>query len=383
MWKCRDACISLEIRLNILKPTAMIQNIFERISIPKPCHEDWSQMTPDEKGAFCQVCNKSVHDFSRKSAEEVEQILLQEEPGKVCGRFSSKQLSIPENLEIPFHLIPRNLAPARAFALAVFLVFGTALFGLTAMSGQHVAGKVCIRRPAPDTSARITESRLTMGGIKRREEPPVVEHMVKGDTMYSPPDTAKVPMVLMTTPSVPPPPDTMAVKEVIEEGIREEAFESFSLGSPVVQTPLVISVPEIPDTMPVITECSPVAVLPQSDTVQKHPLVQPDTAAVKEQGMTAALEDPSLQAPPVGILCFPNPSTGPLTLHYTVTSRTNVSALVSDLQGKTVRSLFEVKGHYTGNYSVGVDLSDLPNGTYLIRVLIGENQLTTRVVLAH
>ena len=127
----------------------MQPNVFDRISIPKPCHEDWNKMTPDQQGAFCKVCNKSVHDFSMKTAEEVEKILLKEEEGKVCGRFSNTQIQVPKDLEIPLHLLPRNISPFRAFALAVFLVFGTALFGITDVFGQGIKGKVCIRTIEP------------------------------------------------------------------------------------------------------------------------------------------------------------------------------------------------------------------------------------------
>jgi hypothetical protein len=168
----------------------MSNDIFQRISIPKPCHEDWGKMTPDEKGAFCKVCNKSVHDFSRKSAEEVEQILLKEEPGKVCGRFSKDQISVPENLEIPFHLLPRNISPFRAFALAVFLVFGTALFGITNINGQNIAGKVCYRPVKPDTTHREKSDKMTKGDVAYIPETPAVpvrELSVQGGLKISKP----------------------------------------------------------------------------------------------------------------------------------------------------------------------------------------------------
>lgn len=31
-----------------------------KISIPKPCNENWNEMTPDQQGAFCKVCSKVV-----------------------------------------------------------------------------------------------------------------------------------------------------------------------------------------------------------------------------------------------------------------------------------------------------------------------------------
>jgi hypothetical protein len=62
------------------------------ITIPKPCHENWDKMTPDEKGKFCSVCNKTVTDFSSHTKEQV--IASLEKTGyDVCGRFPSAYIS--------------------------------------------------------------------------------------------------------------------------------------------------------------------------------------------------------------------------------------------------------------------------------------------------
>lgn len=60
------------------------------ISIPKPCHEDWNKMTPDEKGRHCKVCQKSVFDFTSKTDEYIAKTFT--ENTNICGRFKSTQL---------------------------------------------------------------------------------------------------------------------------------------------------------------------------------------------------------------------------------------------------------------------------------------------------
>ncbi len=40
------------------------------LSIPKPCSEDWSTMTCDERSKHCSACNKSVYPLSEYEEEE-------------------------------------------------------------------------------------------------------------------------------------------------------------------------------------------------------------------------------------------------------------------------------------------------------------------------
>ncbi|WP_108866455.1 carboxypeptidase-like regulatory domain-containing protein [Aquimarina aquimarini] len=60
------------------------------IHIPKPCHEEWSKMTPEEKGKHCKVCAKTVYDFRTKTDEQI--IKKFEQDSAICGRFKSSQL---------------------------------------------------------------------------------------------------------------------------------------------------------------------------------------------------------------------------------------------------------------------------------------------------
>lgn len=64
------------------------------IYIPKPCHEDWSKMTPTQQGKFCLSCNKQVIDFSLMSDRQILNF-LSHQSGKLCGRFDAEQLQRP------------------------------------------------------------------------------------------------------------------------------------------------------------------------------------------------------------------------------------------------------------------------------------------------
>lgn len=103
------------------------------ISIPKPCHEDWSKMTPNEQGAFCSACQKLVIDFSLKTENEIYEVLSNTN-GVVCGRFDELQLNRP------IHKTELNNGWLRWKAVAVGLLAVLGINRLTA--GTDTAHKL-------------------------------------------------------------------------------------------------------------------------------------------------------------------------------------------------------------------------------------------------
>lgn len=63
-----------------------------KIFIPKPCHENWNKMTPEEQGRHCAVCSKVVQDYSNMNTHEIIDSLKKSE-GEVCGRINVKQVT--------------------------------------------------------------------------------------------------------------------------------------------------------------------------------------------------------------------------------------------------------------------------------------------------
>ena len=61
-----------------------------KLNIPKPCHEDWQQMSPTQKGKFCASCQKEVIDFTKLSDTEITR--KTKNAKQLCGRFTSTQL---------------------------------------------------------------------------------------------------------------------------------------------------------------------------------------------------------------------------------------------------------------------------------------------------
>jgi hypothetical protein len=99
-----------------------------KIVIDNPCHENWDAMTPNEKGAFCLSCQKTVIDFSVKTIDEIKNFFVKlPETEAVCGRFKEEQLE-----EISFEHFFKQFRGWKFFqkaALITFFIFGFSLFG--------------------------------------------------------------------------------------------------------------------------------------------------------------------------------------------------------------------------------------------------------------
>jgi hypothetical protein len=76
-----------------------------QLSIPTPCHENWDNMSSEEKGKFCGACQKTVMDFTRMSDRQLAEF-FKKPAGNVCGRFYDDQLNREIDLSVPRKRIP-------------------------------------------------------------------------------------------------------------------------------------------------------------------------------------------------------------------------------------------------------------------------------------
>ncbi len=120
------------------------------ISIKKPCHENWDDMTPNQQGAFCNKCVKTVIDFSTKSIEEIKDFFAGKQQEKICGRFEEQQLTTL-SFNAFFDRFKR-FEFIKRFAVIVYFTFGMWLFnasGAQAQSDVHIKGDVRVEKPQP------------------------------------------------------------------------------------------------------------------------------------------------------------------------------------------------------------------------------------------
>ena len=125
-----------------------------KIVIDNPCHENWDAMSPNEKGAFCLSCQKTVIDFSIKTVDEIKNFFVElPQTESVCGRFKEEQLD-----EISFDHFFKQFSGWKFFqksSVITFFIFGFSLFG-SAQSHHNnrnhmLKGEVAVYTP-PDAA---------------------------------------------------------------------------------------------------------------------------------------------------------------------------------------------------------------------------------------
>jgi hypothetical protein len=114
--------------------------IIYKPSVPKPCHEEWDSMTPDSKGRFCDMCAKSVIDFTAMTDAEIRTYLVDNRDKKICGRFKQEQLDSIV-IQVPQHMLLKQMSFRKMFLLALLLCMGNTLLSC---DGRQVTGEVII-----------------------------------------------------------------------------------------------------------------------------------------------------------------------------------------------------------------------------------------------
>lgn len=122
-----------------------------KITIPKPCHEDWNAMNPSDRGRFCNVCTKSVVDFTNMSSDEIRTYLTKNT--NVCGRFKNEQLD-SVIIQIPKQVLFSQVHFHKMFMLALLIAMGTSLF--SCQNSDGIKQKI-------ETVEVVEEQRPTLG----------------------------------------------------------------------------------------------------------------------------------------------------------------------------------------------------------------------------
>ncbi|MBN4070924.1 T9SS type A sorting domain-containing protein [Crocinitomix catalasitica] len=157
----------------------------KNISIDEPCTENWSKMTPTEKGAFCQKCSIDVIDFTEKSPDEVKSILRETDGKHVCGHFGVEQLEGLNGGYSHWQGQSRGTFQSK-FLYALILVFGMNLFSYGQQEQELIMtlGQVRVDWSEEDDTTDSLEE-FASSVLCAQDDESILSTEMKGQTAWS------------------------------------------------------------------------------------------------------------------------------------------------------------------------------------------------------
>ena len=292
----------------------------KNIGIEKPCSENWNEMTPTEKGAFCQKCAKQVHDFSTRSVNEIKQTLLDFSGQSLCVRMTTRQEN-ELNAEFRLWLNQRKRNPQQLFIAALLIVFGLTLFSCEDERDQQKIESV------QQIAYQIASDQVT------KSEPVTVSEKI------------------VTLPAPP---------EIVE-------FESYVVGA--YEMPVV----EVPSQEPKVEVIEERILGGIGSSYVYLDFLQETTTDVEldENGVPYPTEFKAF--------AFPNPAVESTTLEIQTPEKERMDIRLYDSSWKFIREIHSGKIS-RGTFHQVIDLNDLTTGIYLVIIQSKEFKETVRIV---
>lgn len=306
-----------------------------RVDIPNPCNENWTEMTPTQRGAFCQKCAVDVIDFSNKNAQEVKETLKANIGKHMCGRFTNTQLSdLSHSYQVWENQSTRTFQSK--FLWACMLAFGMTLF---------TGCENSIAQNENINSNSINQINLA------------IDDSTKIDTIISTIDTI---------------PSAINNNDFIQGDvdISYPEPEEMWLGEPVIDFQDIDEIEE--STCNTTTEDSLVNILPAVQPNKNHFIMgkmapPPRFTDFLEDTVKIETIPKSITTEAVNAMVYPNPTTGISKLNVKVNDPEYYTIELYNFQGDHISTIF------SGNLkqstqTFDLDLSNYSSGIYLVKI---------------
>jgi hypothetical protein len=290
------------------------------IQIQKPCSEDWTGMTPNEKGAFCQSCAKNVLDLTTMSNAEIHSVLSQNQHESICTRIQNKQLDAL-NLEIEQWSRGTRFHMQRAMVASLLIVFGLTLFSCNDQQQEE--------------QIRITQKKLTE-----------VVQLQQKETAEKEFEWVEIPNILEQVEQVTMGEMDIPRQEVVQE-IEIIEYEQHELN---------------------YTMLGDMAILPTyfEYTQQIQPTIELDANGIPIPSNYSAI-------------AYPNPAIESSTLKLGIPTAIDANIQLFSNQGQFLQPIFNGKIE-RGTFEYPMDLTNLAPGIYLVVVQSKEFKETVRIM---
>jgi hypothetical protein len=172
-----------------------------QLHIEKPCLEDWSKMSPKQMGRHCQLCDKTVVDFTQMSPEEISNYLTKKSKERICGRIlSSTHLHEEKTSKNQrwFNRLYHRIENGVRFKPVRMSLLGTLSLLMLLTGCEHEAKTKQV--PLNETKVSKPESTLDRDSLERQKDEPLMGN-VKRPTQA---DTIQLKKGFIAPPPIPP-----------------------------------------------------------------------------------------------------------------------------------------------------------------------------------
>ena len=300
----------------------------KNITIQEPCSENWNEMTPTEKGAFCQKCATQVIDFTDKSNLEIKTIFRSLIGQSICSKITPNQL---ESLNNEFELwqmnSKRSIQSMLLFSLIV--VFGLSLFSCETEHEKKAILKI----------QAVVGQKIHASENEKSNENQLIVHQpaIEPVTLMNQSDD----LILDYEDTV-----NHVLDEVVlvEDYLTLELRESYVLGAMVSRTRydeyIIKTIPE------------------ETIEMDENQVPIPKTFSAK---------------------AFPNPVISTTTLEIAIPQNDHFEIHLFDLSGKNIQTIFQGELN-KGTHRYPIEMENLPVGVYIFTIHSGKFSESIRVV---
>ncbi len=306
----------------------------KKIDIKEPCHENWNEFTPTQRGAFCGSCQINVIDFTNKTNEEIKFLLLKNSGKHMCGRFTENQL---EDLNQEFYLWENQNTQVfqSKFLWALLLCFGFTLFS-------------CAQETKSEIEKHVQNIELNFNETNLPKEDTTIH--VKGEININ--DT------------IPKINNTNFVKGKIKQPEKCEVKEEKKLVGEFIA-------PEIHNNVSYLGGFSF-----DENYVDYLEQTVSDTLIQQEEKIT---DENEVLTDKFEAKVFPNPTSDFTQLEINVLAKEKYLIEVYDLNGKRISQIINQQLE-AGNYTYRINLSNFEAGIYIIKIVTNTQNETVKVI---
>ncbi|XOV69233.1 MAG: hypothetical protein ACFHU9_08615 [Fluviicola sp.] len=146
-----------------------------KINIPKPCDQKWSDMTPNQIGRHCDLCDVTLLDLSTLTDTQIMDKL--EETGTICIRASETQLQRPL---VDFSNRNGRTFNLKAVAMGLGLLITVPSFGHDAPSIDMAFNLIeLIQNHSEDENLNATKGRISFTLLNKNNGAPIPDYSVQ------------------------------------------------------------------------------------------------------------------------------------------------------------------------------------------------------------